>query len=123
MYFTHYTTTQKKFIDDFVNILFRKLSKNSRTPKDTAVSMNISGLIRSYVRQLLYVLVVDLIMNSTFTLLGCFMMIMQLSMQSTLYGFIAIKCKTKGDIACFILNLVALVLFIVVLIIKLLGLE
>ena len=68
-------------------------------------------------------MVVDLIMNSTFTLLGCFMMIMQSSMQSTLYGFLAIKFKTKGDIVCFILNLVALVLFIIILIIKLIGLE
>ena len=52
-----------------------------------------------------------------------FMMIMQSSMQSTLYGFLAIKFKTKVDIACFILNLVVLVLFIIILIIKLIGLE
>jgi hypothetical protein len=67
-------------------------------------------------------MIVDLIMNSTFTLLGCFMMIMQLSMQSTLYGFLAIKTKTKGNIVCFVLDSIALILFIVVLIIKLIGL-
>ena len=68
-------------------------------------------------------MVVDLIMNSTFTLLGCFMMIMQLSMSVSLYGFLAIKCKTKGNIVCFVLDSVALILFVVILIIKLIGLE
>ena len=67
-------------------------------------------------------MIVDLIMNSTFTLLGCFMTIMQLSMQSTLYGFLAIKTKTKGNIVCFVLDSIALILFIIVLIIKLIGL-
>ena len=46
---------------------------------------------------------------------------MQLSMQATLYGFLAIKTKTKGNIVCFVLDSIALILFIVVLIIKLIG--
>ena len=68
-------------------------------------------------------MIVDLIMNSSFTLLGCFMMTMQLAMQSSLHGFVAFKIKTKGSMACFILNSVALVLFIVVTVIKIIGLS
>lgn len=99
---------ENKGADEMYNYLYRKGAQLAMTV----------GLVICCIG-----MIVDLIMNSTFTLLGCFMMIMQLSMQSTLYGFIAIKCKTKGDITCFILDLVALVLFIVILIIKLLGLE
>ena len=99
---------ENKGVDEMYNYLYRRGAQHAM-----AVGMIICTIG----------MIVDLIMNSTFTLLGCFMMIMQLSMQSTLYGFMAIKCKTKGDITCFILYLVALVLFIVILIIKLLCLE
>ena len=99
---------ENKGADEMYNYLYRKGTQFAMT---VGLGICCIGMI------------VDLIMNSTFTLLGCFMMIMQLSMQATLYGFVAIKCKAKGDIVCFILALVALVLFIVVLIIKLIGLE
>ena len=99
---------ENKGADEMYNYLYRRGAQHAMAV----------GLIICCIGML-----VDLIMNSTFTLLGCFMMIMQSSMQSTLYGFLAIKFKTKGDIACFILNLVALVLFIIILIIKLIGLE
>ena len=68
-------------------------------------------------------MIIDLIMNSTFTLLGCFMMIMQTSMQGTLYGFLASKSKKRGDLVCFILDAIALILFIIITIIKIIGLE
>ena len=68
-------------------------------------------------------MIIDLIMNSTFTLLGCFMMIMQTSMQGTLYGFLAFKSKKRGDLVCFILDAIALILFIIITIIKMIGLE
>ena len=68
-------------------------------------------------------MIIDLIINSKFTLLGCFMMIMQSSMQAALYGFLAFKCKKRGDLVCFILGSIGVVLFIIVLIIKLLNLD
>ena len=69
------------------------------------------------------VMVVDLIMNlGVFSLLGRVMFIMQLAMQSTLYGFLAIKCKKGVDIACFVLDSVALLAFLISTIIYLVGL-
>ena len=67
-------------------------------------------------------IIVDLIINSKLTLLGYFMVIMQLTMQSALYGFLAIKCKRRADIACVLLSSVALILFIICLIVYLLAL-
>ena len=97
---------ENKGADEMDNYLYRKGSQ---------IAMTV-GLIICVIG-----MIVDLIMNSTFTLLGCFMTIMQLSMQSTLYGFLAIKTKTKRNIVCFVLDSIALILFIVVLIIKLIG--
>ena len=99
---------ENKGADEMYNYLYRKGAQIAMT---VGLAICCVGMI------------VDLIINSSFTLLGCFMMIMQLSMQGTLYGFLAIKIKTKGNITCFILNAVALVLFIVVTVIKLIGLS
>ena len=98
---------ENKGVDEMYNYLYRRGAQ---------IAMTV-GLIICVIG-----MIVDLIMNSTFTLLGCFMTIMQLSMQSALYGFLAIKTKTKGNIVCFVLDSIALILFIVVLIIKLIGL-
>lgn len=66
-------------------------------------------------------MIVDLIMNSKFTILGYFMTITQLAMQATLYIFIAIKNKERRDIICAVLDSIALALFIIAMILNLLG--
>ena len=66
---------------------------------------------------------IDMIIHSgSFTILGRAMFIVQLSMQSTLYGFLAIKCKRGTDIACFVLDILALIAFLISTIIYLLNL-
>ena len=99
---------ENKGVDEMYNHLYRRGAQHAM-----AVGLIVCGIG----------MIVDLIINSKFTLLGCFMMIMQSSMQATLYGFLAFKGKKRGDLVCFILNSVGLVLFIIVLIIKLLNLD
>ena len=99
---------ENKGVDEMYNYFYRKGTQRAMT-----VGMGIC----------LIGMLVDLIVNGKFTLLGCFMMIMQSSMQAALYGFLAFKCKKRGDLVCFILDSIVVVLFIIVLIIKLVGLE
>ena len=99
---------ENKGVDEMYNYLYRRGAQHAM-----AVGMIICTIG----------MIVDLIVNSEFTLLGCFMMIMQSSMQAALYGFLAFKCKKRGDLVCFILDSIVVVLFIIVVIIKLVGLE
>ena len=99
---------ENKGVDEMYNYFHRK---------GTQLAMTVGMIICSIG------MIVDLIVNSKFTLLGCFMMIMQSSMQAALYGFLAFKCKKRGDLVCFVLNSIGVVLFIIVVIIKLVGLE
>lgn len=98
---------ENKYGDEMYNYLYRKGAQIAMT---VGLFICVIGMI------------VDLIINSRFTLLGYFMMITQLAMQTTLYGFLAIKYKRRGDIVCVVLDSVALVLFIICLIIYLVGL-
>ena len=99
---------ENKGVDEMYNHLYRRGAQHAM----------VVGLIVCVIG-----MIVDLIINSEFTLLGCFMMIMQSSMQATLYGFLAFKGKKRGDLVCFILDSIVIVLFIIVLIIKLLNLD
>ena len=99
---------ENKYGDEMYNHLYRRGSQ---------FAMTIGSII------CVIGMIVDLIINSSFTLLGYFMMTTQLAMQTALYGFIAVKCKKRGDITCAILDSVALILFIICLIIHLLGLR
>jgi len=95
---------ENKYADEMYNYLYRRGSQ---------IAMTV-GLVVCVLGML-----VDLIINSRFTLLGYFMMITQLAMQATLYGFLAVKYKRRGEIICVILYSVALVLFVICLIIYL----
>lgn len=63
-------------------------------------------------------MVLDLIINSKFTLLGYFACLIQFGMQFTLHFVLAIKSKQKANIATAILHGIGLVMWIVVIVIK-----
>lgn len=66
-------------------------------------------------------MIVDLILNSEFTLLGYFASLIEISMQFALQLFLAIKVKGKANIASSILFGVALVIWIVLIVTFILG--
>ncbi len=98
---------ENKYGDEMYNHLYRK---GAQIAMIVGLCICVIGII------------VDLIINSRFTLLGYFMMITQLAMQTTLYGFLAIKNKRRGDIIGVVFASVALILFIICLIIYLVAL-
>ncbi len=98
---------ENKYGDEMYNYLYRRGAQYAM----------VAGLIVCVIG-----MIVDLIINSGFTLLGYFMMTTQMAMQTTLYGFLAIKYRRRADIVCFVLYSVALILFIICLIIYLIGL-
>lgn len=97
---------ENKYGDEMYNYLYRKGAQIAMT----------AGLCICAIG-----MIVDLILNSSFTLLGYFMIITQLTMNSTLYGFIAIKYKKRRDIVCAVVDLISLILFIICLIIHLID--
>ena len=66
-------------------------------------------------------MIVDVILNSEFTLLGYFASLIEISMQFALQVFLAIKTKSKANIASSILFGIALVIWIVLIITRILG--
>ena len=98
---------ESKYGDEMYNYLCRRGSQIAMT---VGLCMCLIGVI------------VDLILHASFTLLGYFMMITQLTMETVLYGFLAMKYKRRGDIICAVLYSVGLILFLICLVIHLVGL-
>ena len=67
-------------------------------------------------------MIVDLIVNFGFTLLGYFACLIEFGMQFTLHFVLAIKSKKKANIATAIFHGIVLVMWIVVTVIKIIGL-
>ena len=97
---------ENKGADEMYNYLYRRGAQ---------IAMSI-GLVVCCIA-----MIVDLILNSQFTLLGYFASLIEISMQFAMQLFLAIKIKSKANIVSSILFGIALVMWIVIIVMRLLG--
>ena len=97
---------ENKGVDEMYNYLYRRGAQ---------IGMSI-GLVVCCVA-----MIVDLILNSKFTLLGYFASLIEISMQFAVQLFLAIKTKGKANIVSSLLFGIALTIWIVLIVTFMLG--